>query len=186
MFHDALYVPDSIADNKPFAADVLTVHQKSYYESLGRSAPNDYDILKPVAFLTVRPRCRLLLALSGPREWTELAGQLLKAALEAWGVGSKTSAGYGLGRVGSWQKPELRASKALTEFEAWLDDETNKAVPQRQRLTEIGERWLPKLSPLSDDQRRRAADAVKRAIKSPKLATDRDKIIAQLIEERVP
>jgi CRISPR-associated protein Cmr6 len=26
-FHDALYVPGSLADNKPFAADVLTVHQ---------------------------------------------------------------------------------------------------------------------------------------------------------------
>jgi len=94
-FHDALYVPDSVTDNKPFAADVLTVHQKGYYDSSGQSAPNDYDSPIPVAFLTVRPGARLIFALSGPEDWTELAERLLRDALEQWGVGGKTSAGYG-------------------------------------------------------------------------------------------
>lgn len=94
-FHDALYVPGSLPDNRPFAADVLTVHQKGYYDSLGQSAPNDYDGPNPVAFLTVRPRARLLFALSGPAGWTELAERLLRDALDHWGVGGKTSAGYG-------------------------------------------------------------------------------------------
>ena len=111
-FHDALYVPGSIPDNKPFAADVLTVHQKGYYDSSGRSAPNDYDSPNPVAFLTVRPKCRLLLALSGPSDWTELAAQLLADALKTWGVGGKTAAGYGIGTVGEWKAPEPRRSKA--------------------------------------------------------------------------
>jgi hypothetical protein len=93
-FHDALYVPGSIADDKPFAADVLTVHQKDYYNS-GGSWPNDYESPNPVAFLTVRPGVRLLVALSGPADWTELALRLLRDALEGWGVGGKTSAGYG-------------------------------------------------------------------------------------------
>lgn len=111
-FHDALYVPGSLAGNKPFAADVLTVHQKGYYDSSGQSAPNDYDGPNPVAFLTVRPQCRLLLALSGPSEWTELAAQLLADALKNWGVGGKTAAGYGIGTVGAWKAPEPRRSKA--------------------------------------------------------------------------
>jgi len=111
-FHDALFVPYSIADNKPFAADVLTVHQKGYYDSSGQSEPNDYDSPSPVTFLTVRPKCHLLLALSGPIEWTELAGQLLADALKTWGVGGKTSAGYGIGTVGEWKKPEPRRSKS--------------------------------------------------------------------------
>lgn len=111
-FHDALYVPGSIPDNKPFAADVLTVHQKGYYDSSGQSAPNDYDSPNPVAFVTVRPKCRLLLALSGPSEWTELAGQLLADALKNWGVGGKTAAGYGIGTVGEWKAPEPRRSRA--------------------------------------------------------------------------
>jgi CRISPR-associated protein Cmr6 len=93
--HDALYVPGSLADNRPFSADVLTVHQKDYYDSGGRSLPNDYDSPNPVAFLTVRPGARLLFALSGPPDWTELAEQLLRVAMEQWGVGGKTSAGYG-------------------------------------------------------------------------------------------
>jgi len=112
MFHDAIYVPGSFADNKPFAADVLTVHQKGYYDSSGQSAPSDYDSPNPVAFLTVRPKCRLLLALSGPIEWTELAAQLLADALKNWGVGGKTAAGYGIGTVGEWEAPEPRRSKA--------------------------------------------------------------------------
>jgi CRISPR-associated protein Cmr6 len=94
-FHDALYVPGSATDDKPFAADVLTVHQKHYYDSSGGSWPNDYDSPNPVAFLTVRPGARFLLALSGPADWTELAERLLRDALEKWGVGGKTSAGYG-------------------------------------------------------------------------------------------
>ncbi|MBX6330500.1 MAG: type III-B CRISPR module RAMP protein Cmr6 [Gemmatimonadaceae bacterium] len=95
LFHDALYVPQEIPDDKPFAADVLTVHQKSYYDSSGKVAPNDYDSPNPVTFLTIRPGARFLFALSGPPDWTELAEHLLRDALLKWGAGGKTSAGYG-------------------------------------------------------------------------------------------
>ena len=134
-FHDALYVPGSIPDNKPFAADVLTVHQKGYYDSSGQSPPNDYDSPNPVAFLTVRPKCRLLLALSGPSEWTELAAQLLADALKNWGVGGKTAAGYGLGTVGEWKAPEPRRSKteqAIADMEKHGKDALSGDI----------ERWL--------------------------------------------
>lgn len=92
-FHDALYVP--VGPSKPFARDVLTVHQKEYYDSQGREAPNDWTSPVPVGFLTVRPKTRFLLALTGPRDWTDLAMRLLLAALAEWGIGGKTSAGYG-------------------------------------------------------------------------------------------
>ncbi len=95
MFHDALYVPGSLAHDKPFAPDVLTVHQKKYYDSSGQHWPNDYDSPRPVAFLTVRPGARLMLALSGPPDWILLAERMLRDALATWGIGSKTSAGYG-------------------------------------------------------------------------------------------
>lgn len=134
-FHDALYVPGSLADNKPFAADVLTVHQKGYYDSSGQSAPNDYDSPNPVAFLTVRPKCRLLLALSGPSEWTGLAGQLLADALKSWGVGGKTAAGYGIGTVGKWKAPEprrSRAEQAIIDLEKYRRDELSGNI----------EKWL--------------------------------------------
>jgi CRISPR-associated protein Cmr6 len=95
VFHDALYVPGSAETDRPYATDVLTVHQKSYYHSSGGTWPNDYDSPNPVAFLTVRPGTRMFVALSGPPDWTEMAGRLLRDALEQWGVGGKTSAGYG-------------------------------------------------------------------------------------------
>jgi len=94
-FHDALYVPGSAPGDKPHASDVLTVHQKKYYDSSGKSWPNDYDSPNPVGFLTVRPGVQMLFALSGPPDWTELAERLLRDALEQWGLGGKTSAGYG-------------------------------------------------------------------------------------------
>ncbi|HZV49121.1 MAG TPA: type III-B CRISPR module RAMP protein Cmr6 [Candidatus Dormibacteraeota bacterium] len=103
VFHDALYVPGSAGEDRPYAVDVLTVHQKPYYDAHLRGPadravgiwPSDHASPNPVAFLTVRPRVRLLLALSGPPEWTETAEELLLDALERWGVGAKTSAGYG-------------------------------------------------------------------------------------------
>lgn len=95
VFHDALYVPGSVDDDRPYATDVLTVHQKGYYDSSGANWPSDHDSPNPVAFLTVRPNVRMLCAVSGPPEWTELAEKLLLDALREWGVGGKTSSGYG-------------------------------------------------------------------------------------------
>ncbi len=107
-FHDALYVPIDGAEDKPFAADVLTVHQAAYYDSLGRSWPNDYENPNPVAFLTVRPGVHMRFALSGPPDWTELAERLLRDALEKWGVGGKTSSGYG--RLTAPERPTTSAA----------------------------------------------------------------------------
>ena len=95
-FHDALYVPGSIGNDRPFARDVLTVHQKVYYDDEGtKGGPTDWDDPNPVGFITVRRKARFLLTLTGPAEWTTLAMELLGKALATWGAGGKTSAGYG-------------------------------------------------------------------------------------------
>lgn len=95
VFHDALYVPGSAPGNQPFARDVLTVHQKPYYDSAGKDWPNDWTSPNPVGFVTVTPKTQFLLSLTGPRDWTTLAMKLLLEALTEWGIGGKTSAGYG-------------------------------------------------------------------------------------------
>ncbi|BCX17669.1 MAG: hypothetical protein KatS3mg117_1351 [Geminicoccaceae bacterium] len=100
-FHDALWVPDTPGAGSPLAVDVLTVHQKRYYDSTGGAPPVDWDDPNPVSFLSVRPGARFLLALSGPRDWAALAKDLLLEALADWGVGGKTSAGYG--RFRRWE-----------------------------------------------------------------------------------
>lgn len=144
-FHDALYDPhiqagsDGNKSCKPFAVDVLTVHQKSYYDSCGKDShmPNDYDSPNPVAFLTVRPKCQFLLALSGPSTWTELAARLLTDALQNWGVGGKTASGYGFGTVGAWSAGKPRPSKIE---QVWL--ELEQKGYSDQELREDIENWL--------------------------------------------
>jgi CRISPR-associated protein Cmr6 len=96
-FHDALYVPGSAPNNHPFARDVLTVHQKPYYDHKGEDGrwPNDWTSPVPVGFMTVRPKTKFLLVVIGPQQWRSLAMTLLFEALNEWGIGGKTSAGYG-------------------------------------------------------------------------------------------
>jgi CRISPR-associated protein Cmr6 len=97
-FHDALFVPGSSAD-KPFARDILNPHQSSYYRSAGANGPpTDWDSPIPVPFITVRPKTRFLLVLTGPsQDWREFALEHLCAALGDvdWGIGGKTTDGYG-------------------------------------------------------------------------------------------
>lgn len=128
VFHDALYVPASVADDKPYATDVLTVHQKRYYDTSGASWPSDYDDPNPVAFLTVRPKVRMLVALSGPTEWTAFAEPLLLAALGEWGVGGKTSSGYGRLVIAGKSSPAAptKTLKANDRVEAVLLSERTK------------------------------------------------------------
>ena len=107
VFHDALYDPTSACGNTPFAVDVLTVHQQTYYgqnkeakSAAGNRWPNDYDNPIPVGFVTVKPHAKFLVAVTGQEvDWAVLAMELLGEAFERWGLGGKTSAGYGRGRL---------------------------------------------------------------------------------------
>jgi CRISPR-associated protein Cmr6 len=106
----ALIVHDGLWDHGPgapiFARDVLTVHHRSYYS--GEELPNDWESPVPVPFLSVRSGARFVFALScidptltdvDGRDLLDDAETLLQAALQEYGVGGKTSAGYG--RFGS-------------------------------------------------------------------------------------
>lgn len=98
LFHDALWLPGD-EQTLPLARDVLTVHQMAYYG--GDGWPNDYDSPNPVAFLSVRPKARFRIVLGvapGTQDGAALlaiARTLVAGALTEWGIGGKTSAGYG-------------------------------------------------------------------------------------------
>ncbi len=205
IFHDAWMIPEADMKTLPLAADVLTVHQKKYYDSQGRQGPSEYDNPVPVAFLTVRPKTKFLLAVSGPSAWTALAMSLLRDALTEWGVGGKTAAGYG--RINSHRKVVadpttvrqrraeraekaaadaraaqrqaiLGASKVLPEFRAWLA--SAKALEQRPRLEKIRQEWLPRLLVLTPEEREEAARDIQRDIKSRKAEENRDELMKDL------
>lgn len=95
-FFDALYIPGSIAGNRPLAPDVITSHHSDYYVS-GTTPPADWDSPVPVPFLTATGS--YLIALDGPAGWVNRALTILGMALRDSGIGAKTAAGYGRMRL---------------------------------------------------------------------------------------
>lgn len=96
-FHDAWLTPDSA---KPLVFDVMTPHHPGWLD--GSIPPTDFDSPIPVPFLSVRGSFRAAVSWHGPttepekaKRWTELALTLLCDALKEWGVGGKTTSGYG-------------------------------------------------------------------------------------------
>ena len=66
-----------------------------------RVPPTDFDSPHPIAFLSVAGTFRVAVSWAGPAahpqggNWTNLAFTLLRQALQDWGVGGKTTSGYG-------------------------------------------------------------------------------------------
>lgn len=96
VFHDAWLTPNS---PDPLAPDVMTPHHPKWLD--GSAAPTDFDSPVPVSFLSVVGTFKVAVSWNSPAEhagaknWIELALTLLKEALWEWGVGGKTSSGYG-------------------------------------------------------------------------------------------
>lgn len=98
IFHDAWIEPEDLS--KSLLMDVLTVHYPEYYKGkakIGVSIENDEPV--PVPFLSIQGSFSIAISPVVPGEqtqkWAQLALDLVIEALEEWGVGAKTSAGYG-------------------------------------------------------------------------------------------
>ena len=94
-FHDAWLTPNS---PEQLVLDVMTPHHPKWLD--GSVAPTDFDSPTPVPFLSVSGRFRVAVSWHGPasekaKNWTELARSLLCDALKDWGIGGKTTSGYG-------------------------------------------------------------------------------------------
>lgn len=100
-FHDAWIVPESL-NHGALRLDVMTPHHPQW-QSENAPPPTDFDSPTPVSFLSVAGMFDVRLSWSGPADtrrekaeaWTDLAMQILREALAEWGVGGKTSSGYG-------------------------------------------------------------------------------------------
>jgi CRISPR-associated protein Cmr6 len=99
IFHDAWFDPDS--ERKPLKTDVMTPHHPKWNDLENPVAPTDFDSPVPVPFLSVAGKFYVAVSWHGPDDyeksvaWTTLAFELARAALAEWGVGGKTSSGYG-------------------------------------------------------------------------------------------
>lgn len=172
LFHDALWVPlgEDRRRAPMLARDVLTVHQRGYYESKGQTWPVDFDDPNPVSFLTVAPEGRFLVALEarGESRLLERAARYLKEALSDWGLGGKTAAGYGrFVSEASPRESEVAAplSPVLTELGAWLEEQKAREMPQRQQFQEVERTWAERLLGLEMGERRAAAHLLKQYLR---------------------
>jgi CRISPR-associated protein Cmr6 len=78
--------------------DVMTPHHPKWLD--GSVPPTDFDSPTPVPFLSVAGRFHVAVSWFGPasdrsRNWTDLSLSLVADALYNWGVGGKTTSGYG-------------------------------------------------------------------------------------------
>lgn len=97
-FLDAWWVPfkDGEENPNPFKGDVVTCHHPGYYTGKGGdeyAPPLDSDAPVPVSLVSVTGG--FCFAVRGPKEWRDLAMEILRRALAEWGIGGKTRAGYG-------------------------------------------------------------------------------------------
>lgn len=91
-FLPAWWVPDN---PKPFIKDIITVHNRNYYQT-GENWPDGTDSPLPNSFVVIQPGESFLFALKGPENWTDTAAQIIKLAASKQGFGAKTRVGYGL------------------------------------------------------------------------------------------
>ncbi len=104
IFHDAWITPDSLAAGG-FRRDVMTPHHLDWQDK--KTAPTDFDSPTPVACMSVCGTFRIALSWKRTAEledgssgevrkhWLQLVADLVKESLEKWGIGGKTSSGYG-------------------------------------------------------------------------------------------
>ena len=96
VFHDGWLKPDP--DQEPLKLDVMTPHHPKWLD--GSVPPTDFDSPIPVPFLSVVGTFQIAVSWNGPstdqsQKWTQLAYDLGAEALSKWGIGGKTTSGYG-------------------------------------------------------------------------------------------
>lgn len=114
IFHDAWITPETLKDS--LRPDVMTPHHREYYseKNTGTAAPTDFDDPNPITFLSVVGTFHVAVScdMPGETEWTAFAFDLLADALREWGIGGKTSAGYGrLKKIPDVTDPAARETK---------------------------------------------------------------------------
>ncbi|MDD1695239.1 MAG: type III-B CRISPR module RAMP protein Cmr6, partial [Methanoregula sp.] len=91
----AWIVPEAAADS--LQLDIMTPHHPEYYK--GSCAPTDFDDPIPLPFVSISGTFCVAVSCDVPgsngKKWQVLAFQLITEALGSWGIGGKTSAGYG-------------------------------------------------------------------------------------------
>ncbi len=101
VFEDAWPLPGSLdREAGGLRREVMTPHHPDWQG--GKGPPTDFDSPNPVGFLSMVGRYAFRLAWNGPTTdtatiagWLDRAAELVSCALAEWGIGAKTSSGFG-------------------------------------------------------------------------------------------
>jgi len=116
IFHDAWWIPDP---KPPLVQEIVTVHHAEYYHENGNQATTDFDSPEPNIQLASRGSFLFAVECSA-KIWADYAMGLLGQALSEWGVGGKTSSGYGRFNTDS------DLEKQLSELQKQLNEEAKR------------------------------------------------------------
>lgn len=153
-FFDAFYIPDKAHKGRALQRDVITVHHPDYYkeaknaedrgDSKKQAAPVDWDNPNPVSFLSATGYYLIALAAPDLKEselWINATFDILNEALQHWGIGAKTSSGYG--RMELYLKEMQEAVQISAGAQKCIDkiNEIPKAL-FNQRINDAYKDWL--------------------------------------------
>lgn len=123
IFHDAWITPETLEGS--LRPDVMTPHHGDYYseKNEGAAAPTDFDDPNPVTFLSVVGTFHIAVSCDIPEEkdWTSFVFDLLADALHKWGIGGKTSSGYG----------------RLEQIAGRAENEVNETTPPEEQIAPL-------------------------------------------------
>ena len=89
---------NSVPSGGYMTVDVISPHYKRYYESKGEVPPSESMVPVPIKFPAVREGTQFTFILLMPnrKNYVEFVSEILEKTLTKYGIGGKTSAGYGL------------------------------------------------------------------------------------------
>jgi CRISPR-associated protein Cmr6 len=152
VFHDGWFVPDS--EKEPLKLDVMTPHHLNWLD--GSVPPTDFDSPTPVPFLSVAGRFYFAVSWCGPASdqavsWRDFAMNCLREALFHWGIGGKTSSGYGLFDETKWEAEEAKRQKEAEVQRLAAEKEAALAAmsPEERAIQEFLEQTKSDTSPAS-------------------------------------
>lgn len=161
VFHDAWFIPNS--EKEPLQLDVITPHHPRWLD--GSVAPTDFDSPNPVPFLAIKGQFLVAVSWHGPASehaaaWRDKALECLRQALFQWGIGGKTSSGYGRFDEARWEREEqgrlqeIEKRKVEQEEQARLDQMTPIQRSMHQVIVEHPNHLAPDYMKLYEELRK--------------------------------
>lgn len=162
IFHDAWWIPQSCTT--PLHQEIITVHHQEYYQGNGDIDATDFDSPVPNVQVAARGSFLFCVECADPK-WAALACDLLAQALNQWGIGGKTAAGYGRfeadekenRKISGHRKEQILSTLPLEErlheeVKSWSESQLAKKIGKghNKLRKQYGDQWDIFLDALAD------------------------------------